>query len=103
MTTLLQIAEKVVNNAQPGEQLEAYVSRGSSTEVKAYGGEVESFTSASSAGIGIRVIVDGRVGFAHAGSLDDDVIAETLTEARDNLINMLTIEEIRELVKKQLA
>ncbi len=85
MTTLLQIAEKVVNNAQPGEQLEAYVSRGSSTEVKAYGGEVESFTSASSAGIGIRVIVDGRVGFAHAGTLDEDVIAETLSEARDNL------------------
>ncbi len=85
MTTLLQIAEKVVNTAQPGEQLEAYVSRGSSTEVKAYGGEVESFTSASSAGIGIRVIVDGRVGFAHAGTLDEDVIAETLQEARDNL------------------
>lgn len=85
MTTLLQIAEKVVNSAEAGEQLEAYVSRGSSTEVKAYGGEVESFTSASSAGIGIRVIVDGRVGFAHAGTLDEDVIAETLREARDNL------------------
>jgi PmbA protein len=85
MTTLLQIAEKVVNDAKDGEQLEAYVSRGSSTEVKAYGGEVESFTSASSAGIGIRVIVDGRVGFAHAGSLDEDVIAETLNEARDNM------------------
>ena len=85
MSELQKITEQVVNKAEAGEQLEAYASRGTSTEVKAYGGEVEAFTSASSAGIGIRVIRDGRVGFAYAGSLDDDVIAETLAEARDNL------------------
>ena len=81
---LLTIAERVVEQAQGSEQVEAFVSKGSSTEVKAYDGEVESFTSASSSGIGIRVIQDGRVGFAHAGSLDAEVIAETLSEARDN-------------------
>lgn len=81
---LLRIAERVVEQANPGEQVEAFVSRGSSTEVKAFDGEVESFTSATSAGIGIRVIRDGRVGFAHAGSLDAEVITETLAEARDN-------------------
>ena len=67
MSELLQIAERVAEQANSGEQVEAYVSRGSSTEVKAYRGEVEAFTSATSAGIGIRVISDGRVGFAHAG------------------------------------
>ncbi len=82
---LLTIAERVVEQAKSGEQLEAYVSRGSSTEVKAFNGEVESFTSATSQGIGIRVISDHRVGFAHAGSLEADVIAETLAEARDNV------------------
>lgn len=81
---LLTIAERVIEQAMPGEQVEAYVSRGSSTEVRAFGGEVESFTSATSQGIGIRVIEDHRVGFAHAGSLDPEVIAETLAEARDN-------------------
>jgi PmbA protein len=84
MLDLLPIAERVVEQAARGEQVEAFVSQGSSTEVKAYGGEIESFTAASSAGIGIRVISDGRVGFAHAGTLDEDVIAETLAEARDN-------------------
>lgn len=84
MSELLRIAERVAEQAQSGEQVEAFVSRGSSTEVKAFGGEVESFTSATSAGIGIRVIQDGRVGFAHAGTLDEEVIAETLSEARDN-------------------
>ena len=84
MSELLRIAERVAEQANSGEQVEAFVSQGSSTEVKAYDGEVESFTSATSAGIGIRVIQDGRVGFAHAGSLDEDVVAETLAEARDN-------------------
>ena len=54
------------------------------TEVRAYGGEVESLTSATSAGIGIRVVADHRLGFAWAGSLDESVLEETLAEARDN-------------------
>ena len=33
---LLVIAERVVAIAQPGEQVEAYVSRGLSTEVRVY-------------------------------------------------------------------
>jgi PmbA protein len=34
--------------------------------------------------VGIRVIKDRRQGFAYAGSLDPDVLAETLADARDN-------------------
>ncbi|HET6663773.1 MAG TPA: TldD/PmbA family protein, partial [Acidimicrobiales bacterium] len=56
-----------------------------STSVKVHGGAIESLTQATSAGIGVRVIEDGRQGFAWAGSLDDDVIAEVLAEARDNV------------------
>ena len=51
------------------------VSRRTSTTVKAYDGEVESLTSADSSGAGVRVIRDGRQGFAHCGSLDPDVLA----------------------------
>src|SRR5690606_30344889 len=69
---------------EPGEQVEAFVARGRTTSVKAYGGEVESFTSAQSMGVGIRVVRDHRQGFAHAGTLDPDAIDETLAEARDN-------------------
>jgi PmbA protein len=84
VTDLDVIARRIVDRAQPDEQLEAFVARGARTSVKAYGGEVESFTSAETFGVGIRVIVDGRQGFAHAGSFDDDVVADTLAEARDN-------------------
>lgn len=80
----LEIARRVAALAGPGEQVEAYVARGTSTTVRAYGGEVESLTQATSAGIGIRVVVDHREGFASAGTLDEAVIAETLAEARDN-------------------
>lgn len=82
---LLAIAERVAAQAGPGEQVEAYVSRGTNTSVDAYQGEVESLTQAGSAGIGVRVVRDGRTGFAYAGSLDDDIVAEALAEARDNL------------------
>ena len=81
---LLALARSVVDRALPGEQLECFVARGRGTSVKAYRGEVESFTSAESFGLGIRVIVDHRQGFAHAGSLAPDVVADTLAEARDN-------------------
>ena len=84
MFDLVELARGVAERARPGEQIEAYVAEGSTTQVKAYGGETESLTSATSAGIGIRVVVDHRQGFAHAGSFDDDVVAETLADARDN-------------------
>ena len=58
--------------------------RSTTTSVKVHGGDIESLTQATSAGIGVRVIDDGRQGFAWAGSLDDDVVAEVLAEARDN-------------------
>ncbi|MCB1005146.1 MAG: TldD/PmbA family protein [Acidimicrobiales bacterium] len=82
---LLALAQSVVDRAAPGEQLECIVSRRRGTSVKAYDGEVESFSSAESFGLGIRVIRDHRQGFAHAGSHADDVVADTLAEARDNV------------------
>jgi PmbA protein len=82
--SLLDVATRVAGSARAGEEVEAYVARGRSTEVKVFEGEVESLSSAESAGVGIRVIVDHRQGFAYAGSLDEEVVAETLEEARDN-------------------
>ena len=90
MNDLDDLAQSVVGRARAGEGMEVYVTRGTDTEVRAYDGEVESLTSADSSGVGIRVLVDGpggagsQVGFAWAGSLDPDVIAATLDDARDN-------------------
>ena len=75
---LLGIAARIADLAGPGEQVEAFVARSTSTSVKAYGGEVESLTQASSAGVGVRVIVDHREGFAYAGTLEESVVLEAL-------------------------
>jgi PmbA protein len=81
---LLELATSVAARAGAGEEVEAYVLRGRDTEVEVFDGDIESLSSATSAGIGIRVVRDSRQGFAYVGSLDDGVIAETLAEARDN-------------------
>jgi len=81
---LLEIAKRIADQARSGEQLEVYVSRGREVDVRAYDGEIESLSSATSAGVGVRVVTGGRQGFAYAGSLDEAVVVETLAEARDN-------------------
>jgi PmbA protein len=87
---LLELATSVVERAQPGEDMEVYVTRGTENEVRAYEGAVESLTSADSSGVGIRILHDEggdagrRMGFAWAGSLEPEVIADTLRDARDN-------------------
>jgi PmbA protein len=84
MSDLLALATRVAGWARDGEQVEAFVARGTETEVQVFGGDVESLSSAESAGIGVRVVAGHRQGFAYAGSLDPDVLGETLEEARDN-------------------
>ncbi len=81
---LQDLADRVVAMAAPGEQVEAVVAWSRDTEVRAYDGEVEHFVSADSAGVGVRVITDGRQGLSWAGVLDDAALAECLAEARDN-------------------
>ena len=81
---LLAIAERVAAEATAGEQVEAYVARARDTDVKVFDGDVESLSSAETEGVGVRVVKDSRQGFAYAGSLDPDAVAEALAEARDN-------------------
>jgi PmbA protein len=81
---LLALASEIAGRAHPGEQVEAYVGRSSYATVRVHAAAVESFTAASTAGIGVRVVRDHRQGFAWAGSLDPEVVADTLAEARDN-------------------
>src|SRR3954454_18526802 len=81
---LLAIAERVAAQAKDGEQVEAYVARTRDTDVKVFDGDVESLSSAETEGVGVRVVDHNRQGFAYAGSLDDEAVAEALAEARDN-------------------
>ena len=81
---LLAIATGLVDQAGANEQIEVACSHGRSTSIRAYDGEIESLTTAENHAIGVRVLVEGREGFASAGTLDGDVVKTMLAEARDN-------------------
>jgi PmbA protein len=81
---LLDVAERIIGMAEGGEDVEAYVGRSSDTNVRVYGGEVEQLAVADSMGVGVRVVRDGRQGFAYCGTFDAAALAETVEEARDN-------------------
>ena len=81
---LLGVARGIAGRARAGEQVEAYVVHSRDTDVKVFDGDVESLSVAEVDGVGVRVLVDGRQGYAWAGSLEPEVVADTLAEARDN-------------------
>lgn len=86
--SLLEQAQKVLDAASGNEEIEVYVSTGTDTEVQAYRGDIENLSTATSSGIGIRILLDGaagaQVGTAWTGSLEETAILDALREARDN-------------------
>ena len=89
MSELFERAQRILDAAIGNEQIEVYLSSGVDTEVQAYQGEIEQLSSASSSGVGIRILHESaggaQVGTAWAGSLNDAAIADALREARDNV------------------
>ncbi len=83
---IVKIASSIAEQARADEQIEAYVSRSTTLDIRAFNGEVEYLVSAASAGVGIRVISGHRQGFAYCGYLDDEAIKKTLSDARDNAL-----------------
>jgi PmbA protein len=76
------IVERLAGEAAGGE---AYAELTTETQVNAFQGEVERLTSASSSGVGVRVVRDGRLGYAYTADLSDQGLRECLAEARANL------------------
>ena len=88
MSGLADLAEQVVAQGHGTEQIEAYAATGVETDLRVYEGAIETLSTATSAGIGVRVLLDdeagARVGFAWAGSLDEDAVNRALRSAREN-------------------
>ena len=52
--------------------------------MEAHRGEVEGLTFAESRGVGVRLISDGRLGFAHAADPSVDEVRDAVARAREN-------------------
>ena len=82
---LTEIVQRLAGEAVAGEGVEAYAQQTTRTEINAFEGEVERLTSASSTGVGVRVVRDHRLGYAYTAVLSQDGLRECLAEARANL------------------
>ena len=86
MSDLKAFCAAAIDVAAPGEQVEAYAEENRHTEVRARGGEVEGLTFSESRGLGVRVVRDGRVGFAYVADPDTDEAHGAVATARENAL-----------------
>lgn len=70
--------------AARGVEAEVYVSRSQATKVAVQDGEVETFTLTGTRGVGVRVIHEGRVGYAFTESLAADALVAVVSDAAAN-------------------
>jgi PmbA protein len=81
---LLALVHSVVGRAADGEALEAFATHRLGTSVTVFSGEVERLTSSESRGIGVRIVVGNRLGFAATADVTAEGLADVVAEARSN-------------------
>ena len=81
---LNEVVQRLAGEAAGGEGVEAYAEQTTRTGINAFEGEVERLTSASSNGVGVRVVRQGRLGYAYTADLSEDGLRRCLAEARAN-------------------
>src|SRR2546423_12175817 len=84
MPELADLCARAVEHAEAGEEIEAFAESGRQVQVRVRGGEVESLTSAETRGLGVRAVVDGRVGYAYGADPSPDEVAELVRSARES-------------------
>jgi PmbA protein len=81
---LVDLARLVVDHAESGEEVEAFAVRSTETQIEALNGQVDALSSAVTRGVGVRVVVDGRQGYASTAVVTKEGLNEALAEARSN-------------------
>jgi PmbA protein len=97
----LQIAQTVIEQATAaGAEAEAYLTVGKETNIEVNQGEVAKFSFAGSKGLGVRVIRDGRMGYAYTS----DFTAGSVRRCTENalaLAETADADEFRQLPEPQ--
>src|ERR671937_195677 len=81
---LPDLCRAAVEAAEGEEAVEAYAEESRRTEASALRGEVEGLEFAESRGVGVRVVRDGRLGYAWAADPDADEVRAIVRLAREN-------------------
>ncbi len=81
---LPDLCAAAVEEARDGEGVEAFAEETTRVRVRTRGGEVESLSFAESRGVGVRVIVEGRLGYAYAADPATSEVTDLVRAARDS-------------------
>jgi PmbA protein len=79
----IKLTESLVSKAKQfgAGSAEVYLETGRNLSIQVQDGEIETIEEASSAGVGFRVIVDGKMGFSHCNDLSNNALEDTLKRA----------------------
>jgi PmbA protein len=81
---LSELTHAAVEAAEGDEAVEAYAEEGRATDASALRREVEGLTTASSRGVGVRLIRDGRLGYTYAADPSVEEVRVAVGRAREN-------------------
>jgi PmbA protein len=85
MAELSEVVTRVLDSALDGEDVEAYALHRLSTTVQVdTDAEIRQVTRAEIQGVGVRLIHDGRLGYASCSALDEAALRRTVEMARSN-------------------
>jgi PmbA protein len=92
-----QLVEKVVADAvKDGVEVEAYLNIGQETNILVDRGKVEKLSNAGQKGLGVRILVDGRQGYAYTSDLSEASV-ERIWKAATKLVEVSDGDEYRQL------
>ncbi len=75
------LKDKVLKHAKPGYEVEIYAERIKKTVIESAEESLENLSRSEEVGVGIRVLKDGRVGFAYTTDLKEESLRECLERA----------------------
>ena len=91
-----EIANEVIRIAtEAGAEAEAYLTDGTQTQITVSRHQVEKLSYAGSKGLGVRIIRDGRMGYAFTSDFSPDSVQAT-TEAALALVDAVDADEFRQ-------
>jgi PmbA protein len=79
----IKLTRELVGKAQKmgADGAEVYLETSRNLSVEVRDGEIETIEEASSAGIGFRILVGGRLGFSHTNDLNNKALEDTISKA----------------------
>ena len=92
-----KLVEEIVSSAQrQGVEVEAYVRVGRETQIQVDQGKVEKLSHATNKGLGVRILRDGREGYAYTSDFSPESVTRTWKSALE-LANVVDEDEFRKL------